>query len=211
MLLAQVAAPPGTVPAPRGGGVKIVSPPGSALEFKVKDMLPDKATASIKPGFQICSISIPLITLVAMFVLHIFLPVLVFLFNLWFLLKLRFCIPPSIELNAGLATQLKLAGELGVDLDASIGVSADIEAQLPDLDIGNPLAIQATIAADFDDALGGDASTGIVAIPPGFANTALAEAHVGIEEVATPEGEEGDVPGASLTAGVEWEEEVVAA
>ena len=49
---------------------------------------------------QICSFSIPLITIVATFVFKLFLPVVMFLFGLLFLLKLKFCIPLSVECRA---------------------------------------------------------------------------------------------------------------
>lgn len=68
--------------------------------------------------FQICSFSIPLITIVATFVLRIFLPIVVFLFGLWVLLALKICIPPSITASADL--------QLALDAD---GPSADFEAQ----------------------------------------------------------------------------------
>ena len=51
-------------------------------------------------GGAICSFSIPLITIIAMFVLNLFLPIVVFVFQLWFLLVFRFCIPPSIQASA---------------------------------------------------------------------------------------------------------------
>lgn len=52
-------------------------------------------------GPAICFFSIPLITIIASFVLNLFLPIVVLLFNLWFLLALRFCIPPSFSIAGG--------------------------------------------------------------------------------------------------------------
>ena len=41
-----------------------------------------------------------------MFVLNLFLPIVMFVFQLWWMLKLKFCIPPSIEFEAELAAEL---------------------------------------------------------------------------------------------------------
>ncbi|MEW5770359.1 MAG: hypothetical protein AB1831_08330 [Pseudomonadota bacterium] len=72
-------------------------------------------------GEAICSFSIPLITLIALFVLNLFLPIVVFLFQLWFLLVFRFCIPPSISASAGVDAALAVTPP-GVDLDVDFAV-----------------------------------------------------------------------------------------
>ena len=75
-------------------------------------------------GPAICFFSIPLITIVASFVLNLFLPIVVLLFNLWFLLALRFCIPPSFSIAGGL--QLELAAiPPKLDVDAELAVDVD--------------------------------------------------------------------------------------
>jgi hypothetical protein len=106
--------------------VRMVSPPGSGMAFQVEDGEPTNGRLS--PGFQICFFSIPLITIIATFVLSLFLPIVVFVFQLWFLLGLRFCIPPSISFGAGAGVHLAIDGELkvafGADLD--ILLAADI-------------------------------------------------------------------------------------
>jgi hypothetical protein len=75
-------------------------------------------------GAAICSFSIPLITIIALFVLNLFLPVVVFLFQLWFLLVLRFCIPPQIALSAGIDAALSVTPP-GVDLEVDVEVQAE--------------------------------------------------------------------------------------
>lgn len=75
-------------------------------------------------GEAICSFSIPLITLVALFVLNLFLPIVVYIFNLWFLLVFRFCIPPKLEFGAGLDAALAVTPP-GVDLDAGFQVQVN--------------------------------------------------------------------------------------
>ncbi len=76
------------------------------------------------PGFQICSFAIPLITIVATFVLRLFLPIVVFLFGLWLLLALKFCIPPSITVGADLDAALQ-AKAPSPDFEATFGVQVD--------------------------------------------------------------------------------------
>jgi hypothetical protein len=89
------------------GGVRVASPP---------DMRVDAPNGT--GSFQICSFSIPLITIVATFLLRIILPVVVFLFGLWILLALKICIPPSLSLDADLDLALK-AQPPDVDADAT--------------------------------------------------------------------------------------------
>jgi hypothetical protein len=78
-------------------------------------------TSGMLGGPAICFFSIPLITIVALFVLNIFLPIVVVLFNLWFLLALQFCIAPKISVAAGASLDVR-AKPPGVDVDASVSV-----------------------------------------------------------------------------------------
>lgn len=80
-------------------------------------------------GEAICSFSIPLITIIALFVLSIFLPIVVFIFNLWFLLVFRFCIPPQIQAGGGVDLAIA-ATPPGVDLDADFAVEVSGVDQL---------------------------------------------------------------------------------
>ena len=117
-LAAQVAA----LPLNQFSPVKVVQP--QRLDFTVNDGKAENP--SIGPS-QICFFAIPLITIVAFFVLKLFLPVVVFLFGLYFLLSLKFCIPPSISISAGLKAELD-AIPPGIDVDA--GLSASVALQL---------------------------------------------------------------------------------
>jgi hypothetical protein len=120
------------LPVGRAAPFRLQAPPDSNLEFDV-----DTTTMQISakaPGEAICSFAIPLITIVATFVLKLFLPIVVFAFQLWFLLRLRFCIPPSVDVN--------------LSLDAELAASADV-----DLDAG----VQATLSADLDATIGAGA------------------------------------------------------
>ena len=55
---------------------------------------------------EICTFAIPLITIVATFVFKLFLPIVILVFQLWFMLLLKFCIPPEVKLDAGLEAAL---------------------------------------------------------------------------------------------------------
>jgi hypothetical protein len=139
-LAAQVAGQP----AGRGAGVRMVTPADSQLQFDVDD--DGNAANAGLGGAQICFFAIPLITIVATFVLRLFLPIVVFTFGLWFLLKLRFCIPPSFSLDAGLAASLDVDGDFGLDVDLSVDATLALE-------VGGALA--ANLGAGAGDALGG--------------------------------------------------------
>lgn len=140
-LAAQAAAAPLGEAAP----VKMISPPGSALKFRVEDMKP-KMTGP--PGESICSFSIPLITIVATFVLNLFLPIVVFVFGLWFMLRLKFCIPPSVQIGAAVTAALELKGA-GIDIDADVDLNFDLD---PGPDVLRPIDIHAEVSAKFDAA-----------------------------------------------------------
>ncbi|WP_214408046.1 hypothetical protein, partial [Pseudonocardia lacus] len=109
------------------GGVRFSSPPESALSFTTNDLTATAAgTAMTNQKVQICSFAIPLITIVAFFVLRLFLPIVVLVFQLWFLLMLRFCIPPdaTVELGQDLLTDFEnLGAGLAVDEDLAISLS----------------------------------------------------------------------------------------
>lgn len=73
------------------GGVRITTPPDSQLVFDPDNGSP--RNGSIGKGGGTCSFAIELFMIVAFFVFSLFLPVVVLLFQLWWLLALRFCFP----------------------------------------------------------------------------------------------------------------------
>jgi len=130
------AGPPG-----RGAAARIIAPPESSLNFATDKMdLPEGGEPATRTGQQICFFAIFLFFIVAMFLFRLFLPILLFIFNLWFLLKLKFCIPPSIEFDAGLVADLSFDGSFGVEFDASI--EAHVELMV---DFSADLAVQMAI------------------------------------------------------------------
>jgi hypothetical protein len=79
-----------------GGGVAFERPAGSQLPVGPLSKIPDPASGV--PGgdsAETCNFAIELITIVAMFVLALFLPIVVFAFQLWWMLLLKFCWPTS--------------------------------------------------------------------------------------------------------------------
>ena len=159
----------------QGTPVKMVFPAGSSLEFPQNNEVPKSGTMG--PA-QICSFAIPLITIVAMFVLSIFLPILMFIFNLWFLLKLKFCLPPTVQLDAGLTTSLSMPGGLdistAVDVDVSLGAAANAQLQL-DLKAGfdKELNVDTTVAPTVGEILTGLQPAPGPHQPPLYSNNVL--------------------------------------
>ncbi len=104
------------------GGLRMVTPNASTPRFQVSgDGVP---TGGSMGNGQICFFYIPLITIVARFVLNLFLPVVVIVFQLWWMLLLKLCILPSASFKAHLQAAAALKGKF----DPS--VAADVHAQV---------------------------------------------------------------------------------
>ncbi|MDO6710287.1 hypothetical protein Q4567_06110 [Aliiglaciecola sp. 2_MG-2023] len=114
-------------PAGRGASARIIAPAESSLNFATDSMdMPQGGEPLTRAGQQICFFSIFLFFIVAMFLFRLFLPILLFIFNLWFLLKLKFCIPPSFQFDAGLVGSLNFDGSFGADFNASIDAHVEL-------------------------------------------------------------------------------------
>jgi hypothetical protein len=168
-LAAQIAARPRGTLSP----VRFIQP--QHLSPTVKD---GAATGGKMSGNAICFFSIPLITIVALFVLNIFLPVVVFVFQLWFLLLFRFCIPPQIKFDAALDAKLA-ATPPSVDLDMDFKISLDGVSMLTAVDLHTQLTanLGAKIEADGVEAPGDKLDA--------FSNNALGTMHRGMADNAT--------------------------
>ena len=73
---------------------------------------------SLSPGFEICFFPIPLITIVATFVFQLFLPVIMLVFQLWWMLALKLCIPPEISIAGGITAEIGVSGKIGIQRSA---------------------------------------------------------------------------------------------
>jgi hypothetical protein len=181
--------------------VQMKFPTGSALNFKVADGEATDPTTNSIP--QICFFSIPLITIIATFVLNLFLPIVVFLFQLWFLLGLKFCIPPSLKFGVGVAVDLDVQAKLELDaqLDASIDIAieestgGDLTAALAaDLNLALTGEAKAVVDEDTDTVtlIGAEGSPGLK-MSERFTDSFLQELNESITADRTDEVEEGSV------------------
>ena len=160
-----------------GLGVAFQKPPG----YPMVGGTPTSPVAAPSSGsFQICSLPIVLITIVATFVLEIFLPVVMLVFQLWWMLAFKFCIPPEISVGAGLDAEFAL--------DASISVEANIQAD-----------VNASIDANFPTSTDASANA---ALKGQFAPIAVANMQVKIANASTI------AAAPTVSADLEWEPEV---
>lgn len=80
------------------GGVAVTSPPGSQMSFNPFDGVPKPGTGRmVGEAERICVFAFELFIIVGFFVFLLFLPIVVFLFQLWWMFALRFCLPPLVE------------------------------------------------------------------------------------------------------------------
>jgi len=128
-----------------GAPVKMVSPPGSSFQFEQGSGIP--SGGNMNPGSETCSFSIPLVTIVATFVLNLFIPIVMLVFQLWFLLKLKFCFPPSAAVQAQVAAELAMLPP-GVDLSVDVDVKASATVNTK---------LQTKLATDLNVQLGANA------------------------------------------------------
>jgi hypothetical protein len=97
------------------GGLRIMSPPKSALSPVDFKKIPG-AKLGAPGGGSICTFAFELFFIVALFLFLLFLPIILLAFQLWFLLALRFCIPPSASFR--LLGEFFAQGHVLVDLKA---------------------------------------------------------------------------------------------
>lgn len=133
-LKAQAAA----LPIGKGASLKMVAPEGSSMKMKSQ-------TDGSLGGAQICSMSIPLVTIVAQFVFNIFLPIVVAIFQLYALLRLKFCIPPSLSLNLAEMDSLNVALHGADTVDANASAAAAVKLSLS-ASLGSDAAADAALA-----------------------------------------------------------------
>jgi hypothetical protein len=188
--LAELAAQAAALPLNQFSPMKVVQP--QTLNFDVEDGKPKKGSGKTGQMPQICFFAIPLITLVAFFVFRLFLPILVFLFNLYFLLAFKLCILPSAQIDAGLSADLDLIPG-GADVD--VGLSASLTVQLNN-DLKKGIIRDAGVAAA--DAGGLDQ----------FSNSPLLPLGQRLKVVSGVPADAADSVGVAVTASLEYEARV---
>ena len=134
------------------GGVRIVTPPDSQLKIN------PFATDNTKPGSgrvgaggAVCTFALELFFLVAFFLFLMFLPIVVLIFQLWWLLALRFCIPPRIGFDA--AADFFATGNLGANARLRAEVNLALGSDLRGLDPNDqkPDIVQRLLEAENPD------------------------------------------------------------
>lgn len=134
------------------GGVQIITPPGSQLSFNPFGGVPATGSGAVGGAGQICMFALELFFIVAFFLFLMFLPIVVLAFQLWWMLALRFCIPPSIAfgITADFFADAKLLTAFEADLEVAAQLQLIADAGGPDLTPGEA----------FDQVFGTD-STGL--------------------------------------------------
>jgi hypothetical protein len=121
---------------PQGpGGVRIITPPKSQLAFNPFSGVPPPGSRQPGDGGGVCTFAIELFFIVAFFLFLMFLPIVVFAFQLWWMLALRFCIPPTVSFSALAAAAA--SGSLTVRGKAELDVV--FGAAFTSVDTGDPV------------------------------------------------------------------------
>lgn len=119
--LRRLAAQAGQPPA---GGMRVVTPPGSALTINPFGGIPKPGQGRVGGAGGVCFFAIELFFIIAMFLFLMFLPIVVLAFQLWWMLALRFCIPPRV--SAQITADFLARADLVVDAGASATLRADV-------------------------------------------------------------------------------------
>lgn len=123
--LRQLAARAGRRQGP--GGVQVTTPPQSQLMVNPFNGIPPSGSGRIGAGGGTCTFAIELFSIVAFFLFQLFLPIVIFAFQLWWMLALRFCFPPSIALTA--LTNFFAQGNSLAQLEADATRNAEFNLQ----------------------------------------------------------------------------------
>lgn len=110
------------------GGIRIVTPPDSQMKFNPFNGIPNSGEGRIGAGAAVCTFAIELFFIVAFFLFLMFLPIVVLLFQLWWLLALRFCIPPRVGYSA--VADFLATGHVMADIGADASLTAELNIAL---------------------------------------------------------------------------------
>jgi hypothetical protein len=142
------------------GGLRITTPPNSSLSPIDFKKIPGAGLGSPTTAGAICTFAFELFFIVAFFLFLLFLPIVVLAFQLWWMLALRFCIPPSLSFS--LLADFFAAGHVLADL--KVGAGFPTQQAAFDEVIGIPNAATALLSGgDFaaDPSLADDLVAGI--------------------------------------------------
>lgn len=148
------------------GGLRIITPPKSSLSPIDLKSMPGSGLGSPSTG-PICTFAFELFFIVAFFLFLLFLPIVVLAFQLWWMLALRFCIPPSLSFS--LLADFFAAGHVLADLKVGGGFPTE-QAELDEV-IGIPNAAAALLSGGQMAAHPSDAVDLVAGINPKTAHT----------------------------------------
>lgn len=134
-----VAARAGKPPGP--GGVSITSPPESQMSFDPGNGTPSGGSVGGDVP-RVCTFALELFMIVAFFLFMLFKPIVVLLFQLWWMLALRFCLPPSLTALAALNSHFQTGGTL-------TNLSATNEVHMDELLGGTGLTVKVAASSTF--------------------------------------------------------------
>jgi hypothetical protein len=131
------------------GGLAINTPPGSHMKFNPFGSFPPAAgSGSTSGGAAVCTFAFELFFIVALFLFLMFLPIVVFVFQLWWMLALRFCfLRLDARFNVLTAFFAKAHVDVLADLQADAQASAAMDAIMGVTQPPPPIAAGPTIAA----------------------------------------------------------------
>ncbi|KJS52506.1 hypothetical protein VM98_30960 [Streptomyces rubellomurinus subsp. indigoferus] len=127
------------------GGVAVTTPPGSQLPVTGGDIPKPGSGTPGGTDFRICTFALELFMIVAFFLFSLFLPIVVLAFQLWWLLALRFCLPPDLVALGALQAYLNAPGHDLATLLTGPGPGNPGPGRLDDL-LGAPGATAAMAA-----------------------------------------------------------------
>jgi hypothetical protein len=98
------------------------------MKFNPFDGVPKSGQGRIGAGAAVCTFAIELFFIVAFFLFLLFLPIVVLTFQLWWLLALRFCIPPRVGFTA--VADFLATGKVIADVGANATLAAELNIAL---------------------------------------------------------------------------------
>ncbi|TCN32778.1 hypothetical protein EV644_12428 [Kribbella orskensis] len=141
------------------GGLEFVRPPGSQLSFNPNNGSPKEADGNRGTATKSCTVALELLMIVAMFVFSLFLPIVTFLFQLWWMLLLKFCWPPNEtalkivndHLNGPPAGTIKsMPPPERAAMDELLGAKGAADGLADVTDLGTTTAIAKTLVASLE-------------------------------------------------------------
>jgi len=176
-------------------GVRVVTPPSSSLQFRLPSPPGVPGAGSVVGSGDLCFFMIPLFTLVALFLFNLFLPILLLIFQVWWMLALKLCIPPSVgaDVGANLQAELnELQVNLGVDVNASVSIDDQFATLAANLTFRNGMLLD-HLKSELGDA------NAAAKLEGQYSTDALVRLHQAMAELATAP--------RSLTARLQFEDD----